>query len=166
MSASSSRMRSPIACSSPVGLEIETRSTASRTRRSASISTEMRQHLSPEQLDLLMAAIAPELQHDVRAAGLPVLLDRGDAVVRSTRDRLALVENLVRHLRLGGETPALLHGVGDGADLLLHQAGEVEQGVGCALDVLDLVGEVHPRDLARPVASGCAIGLVDRGGDS
>jgi hypothetical protein len=36
MSSSSSRTRSPIACSSPVGLEIETRSTARRTRRSAS----------------------------------------------------------------------------------------------------------------------------------
>src|SRR5512132_921509 len=96
ISVSSSRTRSPIACSSPVGLEIETRSTARRTSRSASISTEMRQHLFPEQLDLLVAPVAPELQHHVRAAGLAVLLDRGDAVGRRPGDRLALVEDLIR----------------------------------------------------------------------
>src|SRR5438105_11133939 len=94
MSSSSSRTRSPIACSSPVGLEIETRSTARRTSRSASISTEMRQHLAPEQLDLLVAAVPPELEHHVRAAGVAVLLDRRDAVRRGARDRLALVQDL------------------------------------------------------------------------
>src|SRR6266550_5065833 len=80
MSSSSFWTRSPISCSSPVGLAIETRSTARRTRRSASISTEMRQHLLPEQLDLLVPPIAPELEHHVRAARLAVLLDRGDAI--------------------------------------------------------------------------------------
>src|SRR5207302_7807853 len=102
MSSSSSRTRSPIACSPPVGLEIETRSTARPTSRSASISTEMRQHLAPEQLDLLVAAVAPELEHHVRAAGVAILLDRRDAVRRSPRDRLALVQDLVCHLRLCG----------------------------------------------------------------
>src|SRR5215204_2065981 len=105
-SASSSRTRSPIACSSPVGLGIETRSTARPTSRSASISTEMRQHLAPEQLDLLVTVLAPELEHHVRAAGFAVLLDRGDAVGGSAGDRLALVEHLVRDLRLCREPAA------------------------------------------------------------
>src|SRR6476619_3505082 len=79
MSSSSARTRSPIACSSPVGLGTETRSTASWTSRSASTSTEMRQHLLPEQLDLLQAPIAPQLEHHVRATGVAILVDRRDA---------------------------------------------------------------------------------------
>src|SRR5881392_781314 len=94
MSASSSRTRSPIACSSPVGLGTDTRSTARATSRSASISTEMRQHLASEQLDLLVPSVAPEFEHHVRAAGLPVLLDRRDAVGGRARNRLALVQDL------------------------------------------------------------------------
>src|SRR5919204_5687672 len=151
MPSSSARIRSPIACSSPVGLGMETRSTASSTRRSAFTSTEMRQHLPPEQLDLLVAALAPQLEHHVRAAGVPVLLDRGDAVGRRAGDGLALVEDLVGHLRLGGEPAALLHRRRDRTDLLLRQPGEVEERVGGPLDVLHLVREVHPCDLARPV---------------
>src|SRR3989442_307285 len=98
MSSSSCWTRSPIICSSPVGLGIETRSTARRTRRSASISTEMRQHLLPEQLDLLVPAVAPQLEHYVCAARVAVLLDRGDAIRGRAGDRPALVEDLVRHL--------------------------------------------------------------------
>src|SRR5216684_3480274 len=64
--------------------------------RSASTSTEMRQHLLPEQLDLLVPSGAPELEHHVRAACVAVLLDRGDAVRGCAGDRLALVEDLVR----------------------------------------------------------------------
>src|SRR6478672_12272107 len=124
MPASSSRTRSPIACSSPVGLGIDTRSTASATSRSASISTEMGQHLLAEELDLLMPAVAPELQHHVRAARVAVLLDRRDAVGGSAGDRLAFVEDLVCHLRLRRQPPTLLHRVGNGSDLFLRQAGE------------------------------------------
>src|ERR671936_278693 len=87
-SSSSERTRSPIACSLPVGLGTETRSTASPTSRSASISTEMRQHLPPEQLDLLGPPVAPELEHHVRAARFAVLLDRRDAVGRRAGDGL------------------------------------------------------------------------------
>src|SRR6266508_1781807 len=164
-SSSSSRTRSPIACSSPVGLDTETRSTASCTSRSASTSTEMREHLLPEQRDLLVPPVAPELEHHVRATGVAVLLDRRDAVGGSPRDRLALVEDLICDLRLRCEPPALLHRLGDGADLVLSQACEVEQCVGRAFDVLHLVGEVHPGDLARTVASRVAVGLVDGGDD-
>src|SRR5215218_8149579 len=153
ISSSSSRTRSPIACSRPVGLGTETRSTASETSRSASISTEMRQHLPAEELDLLVASVAPELQHHVRAAGVAVLLDSGDAVGRRPGDRLALLEDLVRHLRLRGKAAALFHRLRDGPDLLLRQPGEVEQRVGGAFDVLHLVGEVHAGDLTRAVAS-------------
>src|SRR5919204_3049668 len=162
MSASSSRTRSPIACSSPVGLEIDTRSTASRTSRSASISTEMRQHLPPEELDLLVSPVAPELEHDVGATGVAVLLDRGDAVCGHTGDRLALVEDLVCHPRFGGEPAALLHRVGDGPDLVLRQSGEVEERVRRSFDVLHLVREVHAGDLTCTVSTGVPIGLVDR----
>src|SRR3954465_1289406 len=147
MPASSSRTRSPIACSSPVGLEIDTRSAASATSRSRSISTEMGQHLLAEELDLVVAAIAPELEHHVRAARVAVLLDRRDAVCGSAGDRLALVEDLVRHLRLGGEASALLHRLRDGSNLVLGQAREVEQRVRRPLDVLNLVREVHAGDL-------------------
>src|SRR2546423_12601941 len=151
MSSSSSRTRSPIACSAPVGLGIETRSTASRTRRSASISTEMWQHLPPEQLDLLVTPIAPELEHHVRAAGVAILLDRRDAVGRRAGDGLALVQDLVRHLGLCREPAALLHRLGNGPDLVLRQPREIKKRVSGALDVLHLVGEVHARDLARAV---------------
>src|SRR6266852_1165460 len=160
-SSSSCWTRSPIACSSPVGLGIETRSTARRTSRSASISTEMRQHLLPEQLDLLVPPGAPELEHHVRAACVAVLLDRGDAVCGCAGDRLALVEDLVRHLRLRGEPAALFHCIGDRTDLVLRQPCQVEQRVGSPLDVLHLVGEVHAGDLAGAVAARSAVGLVD-----
>src|SRR5438067_5729609 len=152
MPASSSRTRSPIACSSPVGLGTDTRSTARATRRSASISTEMRQHLASEQLDLLVPPLTPELEHHMRATGVAVLLDGGDAVGRRAGDRLALVEDLVRHLRFRRETPALLHRFGDGPNLVLPESGEIEERVGRALDVLHLVGEIHTGDLARAVA--------------
>src|SRR5919199_6186115 len=113
MRSSSSRIRSPIACSSPVGLGIDTRSTASETRRvsstcAATSVAEMRQHLPTEELDLLVPAVAPELEHHVRAAGVAVLLDRLDAVARRAGDRLALVEHRVGDLRLRGEPAAAL----------------------------------------------------------
>src|SRR5512132_1376220 len=154
MPASSSRTRSPIACSSPVGLEIDTRSTASATSRSASISTEMWQHL-----------FAEELEHDVRAARVAVLLDRRNAVGGSAGDRLALVEDLVRHLRLGSEPSTLLHRLGDRSNLLLCQACKIEQRVRRPLDVLHLVCEVHAGDLTSAVATGLSIRLVDRRDD-
>src|SRR4051794_34018743 len=118
MSSSSSRTRSPIACSLPVGLGTETRSTASRTSRSALTSTEMRQHLPAEEVDLLVATVTPELEHDVCAPCVPILLDRRDAIGGSSRNRLALVEDFVRHLCLGSETSALFHSFCDRTDLV------------------------------------------------
>src|SRR5256714_313295 len=90
MSVSSSRTRSPIACSSPVGLGTDTRSTASATSRSASISTEMRQHLASEQLDLLVSVLTPALEHHMSGTGVAVLLDRGDAIGTPAGERLHL----------------------------------------------------------------------------
>src|SRR5438132_529151 len=55
--------------------------------------------------------------------------------------------------------------LGDGPDLVLLDAGEVEQRVGRALNVLHLVREIHAGDLARPVATLVAIGRVDRRDD-
>src|SRR5918994_3970408 len=168
----SSSQRSPyqaaIASSDPVKLGIETAARASATRRSRSITASSRsevwQHLLPEEADLVVPLIAPELEHDVRAAGVAVLLDRRDAVGRRAGDRLALVEDRIRHLVLGGEASAPLHRLGDGADLVLRQLCEVEQGVGGALDVLHLVREVHAGDLTGAVAALVAV-FVDRGDD-
>src|SRR5260370_18838556 len=112
-----------------------------------------------------MAAIAPELEPDVRVAGVPVLLDRLDAIARFAGDRPALVEQRVRDRRLRGEPPALLHRVRNRTDLALFDAGEIEERVRGALDVLHLVREIHARDLARAVAPRVAVGLVDGGDD-
>src|SRR5262249_9673021 len=100
--------------------------------------------------------------HDVRAARVPVLLDRLNAVARRAGDRLALVEEGICHLRLRGGAAALLPRLRDGADLVLVDLGEVEEDVGRALDVLHLVGEVHAADLARAVAARVPVRRVDR----
>ena len=52
-----------------------------------------------------------------------------------------------------------------GASSAIAMPGELEQRVGRALDVLELVGEVHAGDLARAVAPGVAVAGVDRGDD-
>ena len=104
---------------------------------------------------------SPQLQHDVRAPGVAVLLDRRDAVGGRARDRLALVEDRVGHLLLRREASAAFHRLGDRPDLLDVDPGELEQRVSGAFDVLHLVREVHPGDLARAVASLVAI-LCDR----
>src|SRR2546421_9079711 len=109
-----------------------------------------------------MPAVAPELEHHMGAAGVAVLLDRRDAVARRARDRLALVEDGVRHLGLGREPTAALHRLRDWPDLVLLQPGELQQRVRGALDVLDLVREVHASDLARAVAALVAV-RADRG---
>src|SRR5581483_10550871 len=128
-------------------------------------ATELREHLLAEEADLLVPVRAPQLQHDVRAAGVAILLDRLDALCRRPRDRPALVEQRIRDLRLRGEPATLLHRLRDRADLVLLDAGELEQRVRRALDVLHLVREVHPRDLAGAVAAGSAVGVVDRRDD-
>ena len=99
-----------------------------------------------------------------RAAGLAVGLDRGDAVRGRAGDRLAAVEDLVGDGRRRREAAAALHRVGDRGDLRLREAGELEQHVGGALDVLHLVGEVHAGDLARALAAAVAV-VVDRRDD-
>src|SRR6185436_20354014 len=126
---------------------------------------EVWQHLATEEPDLLVAVISPELEHHVRAARVAVLLDRGDAVRRRPGDRPALVEERVRDLRLRREPSALLHRLGHRADLVHLDARELEERVGGAGDVLHLVREVHPRDLARPVATRVAVRRVDRRDD-
>ena len=123
-----------------------------------------RQHLLGEQPQLPEPVLAPELEHHVGAAGLLVLLDRGDAVLGRAGDRLALVEDLVGDRRLRGEPPAGLHRLCDRADLVLGQPRALEQRVCGGLDVLHLVRQVHAGDLARAVAAALAV-LVDRGDD-
>ncbi len=58
-----------------------------------------------EEADLLEAILAPELEHDVGAAGVAVLLDRSDAVGGCPRDRLALVEQRVVTLAFAASRP-------------------------------------------------------------
>ena len=123
---------------------------------------DLRQDLLSEQLQLPEPVLAPELEHHVRAAGLLVLLDRGDAVLGRAGDRLALVEDLVGDRGLGGQPSAGFHRLRDGTDLVLCQARALEQRVGGALDVLDLVGEVHAGDLPCPVATALSL-VVYRG---
>ncbi len=71
----------------------------------------------------------------------------------------------VRHLGLGGEPSSPLHRFRDRRELVHLDLRELEQRVRRALDVLKLVREVHPRDLAGSVAARVAIRLVDRGHD-
>src|SRR5680860_613879 len=83
MSANVCATSSAIACSEPVKLGVPIARLAQSTSRSRSMctsATEVREHLVAEEADLLMPLLAPELEHDVRAARLAVLLDRLDAI--------------------------------------------------------------------------------------
>src|SRR5215470_19166758 len=94
-----------IASSEPVKLGVPIARDAQSTRRSRSMrisATDVWKHLLAEEADLVVAAVAPELEHHVRAPRLAVLLDRRDAVLGRARDGLAAVEERVGHLRLGG----------------------------------------------------------------
>src|ERR671919_3266338 len=115
--------------------------------------TDVREHLLAEQADLVMATVAPELEHHVRAPRLAVLLDCGNAVLGSSRDRLAAVEQGVGDLGLGGEPATTLHRVGYGRELLHLDPGKLEERVGRPADVLELVREIHAGDLARAVTA-------------
>src|SRR5918992_1609045 len=130
MSAKVCATSSARACSEPVKLGVPIAALAHSTSRSRSIAisvTEVRKHLLAEEADLLVTAVAPQLEHDVRAAGLAVLLDRRELL----------------HLDLG----------------------QLEQRVGRPADVLELVREVHARDLARALAACVAVALMDGGDD-
>src|SRR5213083_2264695 len=84
----------------------EARARPIAARRSAAPSAKRRQHFLAEEADLLVPVGSPQLEHDVRAARLAVLLDRGDALVRRAGDRLATVEQGIGHLLFRGETAA------------------------------------------------------------
>src|SRR4051794_10123171 len=114
---------------------------SSQTGRVACSRAHVRQHAVAEEPNLVMPPLAPELEHDVRAAGLAIVLDRRDAFARRAGDRPALVEQRVADLGLRGEPSSLLHRLCDGADLLLLDPGQIEQRVRRALDVLHLVRE-------------------------
>src|SRR5918996_6126627 len=170
MSAKVCATSSASACSDPVKLGVPTARLAHSTSRSRTIESggsamEVRQHFLAEETDLLVPTLAPELEHDVRAACLAVLLDRRDAVLRRARDRLATIEQRVGHLSLGGEPPTALHRLRHRGQLLHLDLRQLEQRVGRAADVLELVREVHAGDLARALAAGRAVGRVDGSDD-
>ena len=123
------------------------------------------QCLGGDLIELAAPVLAPELEHDVGAARLAVGLDRGDAVLGRAGDRLAAVEERVGHLRLRGQPSSPLHRRGDGLELAHPDLRELEQRVCGALDVLELVREVHACDLTGALTARGAIGLVDRGDD-
>src|SRR6476620_10852576 len=90
-----SRINSAIASSEPVKLGVPMARDAQSTRRSRSMrisATDLWKHLLAEEADLVVATVAPELEHDVRAPRLAVILDRRDAVLGCARDRLAAIE--------------------------------------------------------------------------
>ena len=119
-----------IASSEPVKLGVETAADASSRRGGRGRSSELRQHPLAEEADLVVPLVAPKLEHDVRAAGITVLLDRLDAVDGRSGDRLAAVEQRVGHLLLRGEPTALLHRLGDGLELLHLDPRQIEQRFG------------------------------------
>ena len=82
-----------------------------------------------EHADLVVAPVAPELEHHVGAADLAVLLDRRDAVVGGPGNRLALVEELVGHL----------------AKLHVAFTGDAFGASGRAIDVEFLVRDAAPK---------------------
>src|SRR5215510_8972857 len=132
-----SRSSSAIASSDPVKLGVPIARDAQSTRRSRSMrisATDVWKHLLAEEPDLVVAAVAPELEHHMRAPRLAVLLDRGDAVLGRARDWLAPVEERVGHLRLRGEPSPLLHRRRDGRELLHLDARQLEQRVGGTAD--------------------------------
>src|SRR3546814_20627161 len=63
---------------------------------------------------------------------------------------------------LGGEAPAALHRLRHRLELVHLDLGQLEQCVGRASDVLELVREVHARDLARAFATRGPIGQIGR----
>ena len=89
--------------------------------------------------------------------GVAVLLDRRDAVGGRAGDRLAPVEQRVGDLRLRGQPAAPLHRLGHRPELVLLDPRQLEQRVGGAPDVLELVRQVHAGDLARAVAALVAV---------
>src|SRR2546430_12515660 len=92
-------------------------------------AAEVREDVPAEQPQLLMPAVAPQLEHDVRAAGVSILLDRLDAVARRTGDRLAALEKVVRDFLLGRQAAAALHRLGHRRQLLHLDAGELPEPV-------------------------------------
>ena len=159
--ASSSRISSAAACSDPVNDGVDTSRIASSTSRRSSIIGPAAAR-ARRRLELAVPVLAPELEHDVRAAGLAVLLDRRDAVVGRPGDRLAAVEQGVGHLLLRRQPPAALHRLGHGRQLVHLDLRELEKRVGRALDVLELVRQVHGRDLTGAVSAGVAVRLGPR----
>jgi hypothetical protein len=97
----------------------------------------------------------------VRAAGRPVLLDCRDAVLGRAGDRLALSRISSVTASAAASRPPLSIASAIGDDLLLRELGELEQRVGGALDVLDLVREVHAGDLPRPLPALVAVVRMD-----
>src|SRR2546430_13818012 len=110
----------------------EARARPIAARRSAAPSAERRQHFLAEEPDLLVSVGAPQLEHDVRAPRLAVLLDRCDALLGRAGDRLAAVEQGVGLLLIRGETAAAVHRLRDwrqhghlvllGLEPLVHRA--------------------------------------------
>ena len=169
-----SRMSSAIACSSPVKLgDADRRGSPISTSRSRSIRDGSVAHartcgstFSPNSRICSWRFVAPELEHDVRAARGAVLLDRRDAVVGRAGDRLAAVEDRVGDLGLRGQPAALLHRLGDrrgsprGRSRARSSSVSAEPWMFCTL-----LARYMPAISRAPSRPAVAVGRVDRGDD-
>src|SRR5262249_32668794 len=110
---------------------------------------EVGQHCVAKELDLTSAIVTPDFQQDVRAARFAILLDAVNAFIRSAGDWADFAQDVVGYGLSRGFSSALFHGRGHGAKFVEGEPGAFEQDIGRALDVLNLVGQVHGRLFAR-----------------
>jgi hypothetical protein len=115
----------------------------------------MRQHVPSEELDLLVSAIAPELEHHMRAPGLAVFLDRGDAVAGVPAIGLHLSRISSVTFAFAARRPPCSIASATGR-ISSCEPGEVEQGVCRPLDVRTLFARYMPAISRAPSRPGVA----------
>ena len=113
----------------------------------------MRQHRFAKQFRLLLAIVAPNLQHDGGAAGGAIIFQAANAFLGRARDGASFFQDFVGHGARRRFASAFFHGVGDRLDLGEAQTRALQQHVGCAFDVLHFVGQIHGRHFARALSS-------------
>ena len=86
----------------------------------------MRKHRFSEEFGLAETIVAPNFQHDVRAARRTIFFDLPNAFVRTTGYRANFSQNLVRDSLGCGFSSALLHGIGNRLKFLKRQPGAFE----------------------------------------
>ncbi len=90
----------------------------------------MRQHCIPKEFRLSGAILAPNLQHDVRAAGIAVFLNFLDAFIWRPCNRTHFAQQFVAHGLSGGFAATFFHGIGNGLKLVEGNTGGFQQNIG------------------------------------